>query len=529
MDDSKFTVYTGGFGSYQPPRAKTLNQGISLIQDGRTMNVKPGSTSHGFLEGPTTQFQYSHGNVWGQLIGESESGISTKYRELVKDYSVQQLTRANKALVKGGSDSLVGSSNSWHGKSYTNSAMTTASLIRLNETTTAFGDAGFNKTHTDVGTGIMAEALSQKWSEKSSGMNHDANRLLSTLESKFPQLVSVDAMHKQGKEALMSQVEESRMSAAISAGIRGFEKKKSNWEVNEYVQKKFAKHGLGPVPRGWMDAVVGRSSRETESESMDLVIEQPSKLYSGAFHSYKPTQVQSLSQGIESIQQQETFEIRPQGASFGFMEGPTTQFQYTKGDVWGQQFGKSRSGESTEYEKLFKKMKSVAELTRANKALVKGGRDSEDSTKSNAWHEKTYGKSAMTSATLLRLNESTTAFGDTAFNKVETNVGAGIMAEALHQKWSAKNQGQRFGTKGLLNALESAYPQLKSAEDMRKQGAPALKNQVLQSRMSAAVSAAERAQQKGHEDVGAYVQHKFEKHGLGPVPQGWADAMKQKK
>lgn len=528
MDDSRFTMYTGGFGSYPPPRAKNLNQGISLIQGGSTLNVKPGSTSHGFLEGPTTQFQYSKGNVWGQLIGESESGISTKYRELVNGYSVQQLTRANKALVKGGSDSLVGSPNTWHGKSYTNSAMTTASLMRLNETTTAFGDTGFNQTHTDVGTGIMAEALSQKWSEKSSGTQHDAKRLLSTLESKFPQLVSVDAMYKQGQEALMSQVQESRMSAAISAGIRGFDKGKSNWEVGEYVQKKFAKHGLGPVPRGWMDAVVGRQSRESESQSMDFVVEQPSKVYSGAFHSYQPTQVQSLSQGIESVRQQETFEIKPQGATFGFMEGPTTQIQYTKGDVWGQQFGKSRSGESTEYAKLFKKMKSVAELTRANKALVKGGRDQEGSTKSNAWHEKTYSKSAMTSATLLRLNETTTAFGDTGFDKVETNVGAGIMAEALHQKWSARNQTKPFGTKGLLNALESAYPQLKSVDDMRTQGAPALKNQVLQSRMSAAVSAAQRAQKKGREDVGAYVQHKFEKHGLGPVPEGWADALKHK-
>jgi hypothetical protein len=528
MDEERFTVYTGGFGSYQPPRARNLNQGISLIQDGRTLNMKPGSSSHGFLEGPTTQFQYKHGNVWGQMIGESESGISTKYRELVNDYSVEQLTRANKALFKGGSDMLVGSTNSWRGKSYTTSAMTTASLMRLNETTTAFGNTGFNQTHTDVGTGIMAEALSQKWSEKTSGTQHDAKRLLSTLESKFPQLVSVDRMYKQGKEALMSQVEDSRMSAAVSAGSRGFDKGMSNWQVNEYVQKKFAKHGLGPVPRGWMDAVMKRPSVETESHSMDFTVEEPSKVYSGAFHSYRPTQVQSLSQGIESIGKQEAFEIKPEGTSHGFMEGPTTQFQYTKGDVWGQQFGKSRSGDSTEYAKLFDRTKSVADLTRANKALVKGGRDLEGSTKPNAWHDKTYSKSAMTTATLLRLNETTTAFGDAGFKQVDTNVGAGIMAETLHQKWTAKNQGARFGTKGLLNALESAYPQLKSAEDMRKQGAPALKNQVLQSRMSAAVSAAQRGQQKGKDDLGAYVQQKFAKHGLGEVPQGWADAFKKK-
>jgi hypothetical protein len=528
MDEERFTVYTGGFGSYKPPRARNLNQGISLIQEGRTLNVKPGSTSHGFLEGPTTQFQYKHGNVWGQMIGESESGISTKYRELVNDYSVEQLTRANKALFKGGSDMLVGSTNSWRGKSYTTSAMTTASLMRLNETTTAFGDTGFNQTHTNVGAGIMAEALSQKWSEKSSGTEHDAKRLLSTLESKFPQLVSVKAMHKQGQEALMSQVEESRMSAAISAGIRGFEKGKPNWEVNEYVQRKFAKHGLGPVPRGWMDAVMERPSVETESHSMDFTVEAPSRVYSGAFHSYRPTQVQSLSQGIESIGKQEAFEIKPEGAKFGFMEGPTTQFQYSKGDVWGQQYGESRSGDSTEYAKLFKKTRSVAELTRANKALVKGGRDMEGSKKPNAWHEKTYSPSAMTAATLLRFNETTTAFGDAGFKQVETNVGAGIMAETLHQKWSARNEGRGFGMKGLQNVLESAYPQLKSAEHMRKQGEIPLKNQVLQSRMSAAVSAAQRAQLKGHEDVDAYVQHKFEKHGLGAVPQGWSDALKKK-
>jgi hypothetical protein len=528
MDEERFTVYTGGFGSYQPPRARNLNQGISLIQDGRTLNMKPGSSSHGFLEGPTTQFQYKHGNVWGQMIGESESGISTKYRELVNDYSVEQLTRANKALFKGGSDMLVGSSNSWRGKSYTTSAMTTASLMRLNETTTAFGDTGFNQTRTDVGTGIMAEALSQKWSEKTSGTQHDAKRLLSTLESKFPQLVSVKAMHKQGKEALMSQVEDSRMSAAVSAGNRGFDKGMSNWQVNEYVQKKFAKHGLGPVPRGWMDAVMERPSVDNGSHSMDFTVQEPSKVYSGAFHSYRPTQVQSLSQGIDSIGKQEAFEIKPEGTKSGFMEGPTTQFQYTKGDVWGQQYGESRSGDSTEYAKLFKKTRSVAELTRANKALVKGGRDMEGSTKPNAWHEKTYSPSAMTAATLLRLNETTTAFGDAGFKQVDTNVGAGIMAETLHQKWTAKNHGARFGTKGLLNALESAYPQLKSAEDMRKQGAPALKNQVLQSRMSAAVSAAQRGQQKGKDDLGAYVQQKFAKHGLGDVPQGWADAFKRK-
>ncbi|HEY1137979.1 MAG TPA: hypothetical protein VGE64_10855 [Xanthomonadaceae bacterium] len=529
MDEQRFTLLGGGFDSYAPPRAKTLNQGISLVQQGQTLNVKPGSSSHGFLEGPTTQFQYKHGNVWGQMIGESESGISTKYRELVNDYSVQQLTRANKALIKGGSDMLVGSTNSWRGKSYTTSAMTTASLIRLNETTTAFGDTGFNQTHTDVGTGIMAEALSQKWSEKSAGTQHDAKRLLSTLESKFPQLVSVKGMQKQGQEALMSQVEESRMSAAISAGIRGFEKGKSNWEVNEYVQKKFAKHGLGPVPRGWMDAVMERPSRDSGSHSMDFTVEEPSRVYSGAFHNYRPTQVQSLSQGIESIGKQETFEIKPEGAKYGFMEGPTTQFQYTKGDVWGQMYGESRSGQSTKYTELFKKTRSVAELTRANKALVKGGRDMEGSTKPNAWHEKTYSPSALTAATLLRLNETTTAFGDAGFNRTDTNVGAGIMAETLHQKWSARNESRGFGMKGLQNVLESAYPQLKSADDMRKQGEVPLKNQVMQSRMSAAVSAAQRAQQKGHEDVGAYVQHKFEKHGLGEVPQGWADALKQKK
>jgi hypothetical protein len=152
----------------------------------------------------------------------------------------------------------------------------------------------------------------------------------------------------------------------------------------------------------------------------------------------------------------------------------------------------------------------------------------EGSKKPNAWHEKTYSPSAMTAATLLRFNETTTAFGDAGFKQVETNVGAGIMAETLHQKWSARNEGRGFGMKGLQNVLESAYPQLKSAEHMRKQGEIPLKNQVLQSRMSAAVSAAQRAQLKGHEDVDAYVQHKFEKHGLGAVPQGWSDALKKK-
>lgn len=527
MDDQRFTVFTGGFGSYQPPRAKSLNQGISLIQQGRTMNVKPGSSSHGFLEGPTTQFQYKDGNVWGQLFGKSESGISTKYRELVQDYSVQQLTRANKALVKGSSDMLVGSSNAWRGKSYTTSAMTTASLVRFNETVTAFGDTGFNHTHTDVGTGIMAEALSQKWSEKSSGLQHDSQRLLSTLESKFPQMVSVDKMHKQGQDALMSQVEESRMSAAVSAGQRGFDKGMSNWQVNEYVQRKFTKHGLGPVPRGWMDTLLGRQSPDKGSDSMDFTVEEPSYVYSGAFHSYQPKHRTDLSGGIKSIRKQQVFEIQPEGASFGFMEGPTTQFQYTTGEVWGQQFGKSRSGESTEYAELFKKTKSVAELTRANKALVKGHRDKQGSTKLNSWHDQPYSKSAMTAATLIRFNETTTAFGDKGFDRLDTDVGTGIMAEALHRKWTAKNQGARFGTKGLLNALESAYPQLKSVEHMRQQGEGPLKNQVLQSRMSAAVSAAQRGQQKGKQNLDAYVQQKFDKHGLGQVPQGWVDALKK--
>ena len=180
---------------------------------------------------------------------------------------------------------LVGTSNAWRGKSYTTSAMTTASLMRFNETVTAFGDTGFNQTHTDVGTGIMAEALSQKWSEKTSGKQHDSQQLLSTLESKFPQLVSVEKMYKQGKEALMSQVEDSRMSAAVSAGQRGFDKGMSNWQVNEYVQRKFTKHGLGPVPRGWMDSVLGRQSLNSGSDSMDFTVEEPSYVYSGAFHS----------------------------------------------------------------------------------------------------------------------------------------------------------------------------------------------------------------------------------------------------
>ncbi len=249
------SIYSGAFNSYAPPRAKSLSQGVSYIQHDQSFLMKPGSTTHGLMQGPATQFQYSQGTLWGQMYAKSESGESTKYRELVKNFNVTDLTRANKVLVKGGSDSLSQSPNTWKGKSYSGSAMTAASLIRLNETTTAFGSQGFSQQGQNVGSGIMAEALHQKWSAKNSGASLSSQGLLGTLESKYPQLQTVEKMRKQGAEALTQQVGTSLMSAAISAGDRAIKKNLSGWQINEYVQRKFVKHGLGELPGGWMEAL----------------------------------------------------------------------------------------------------------------------------------------------------------------------------------------------------------------------------------------------------------------------------------
>lgn len=253
--------YSGGFHPPKPQRVRSLSEARSITDSGMPYTVRPGTTTHGFLEGPQSQHATSEGTLWVQQYGKIEGGGSTKYEKLFPKMTISELTRANKALVKGGSDSISPGPNSWHGKSYAPSAMTAATLLRINETTTAFGSHSMGSPTHDAGTGLMADVLSEKWDSKSrmgtdwSEHAVDMPALLKQMTEHYPQLHSVEKMRRQGQEGLVNQIVDSRMEAAIAAGRRWLDKGKGWGEIGEYVQRKFKKHGLGAPPKGWAEAL----------------------------------------------------------------------------------------------------------------------------------------------------------------------------------------------------------------------------------------------------------------------------------
>lgn len=244
----------GGFEPQNPPRAKSLDQARSLSQMGVPFVIRPGGSGTSVFEGLKTQTAYTTGKQWTQQVAVPSTGESTKYENIFPKIEVTDLTRANKSFVAGHSDMLSPQTgiNNWRGKSYSDSGLLGASLIRVNETTTAFGQESMGSDTHDAGTGIMAEVLHQKWSAKSAGATlTDTNALRGHLETKFPQLVSVDKMRTQSDIGLRNEITDSRMMAAVSAGGRALDKGYQSWQVGEYVQRKFAKHGLGSAPGGW--------------------------------------------------------------------------------------------------------------------------------------------------------------------------------------------------------------------------------------------------------------------------------------
>ncbi|RDS82903.1 hypothetical protein DWU98_07130 [Dyella monticola] len=465
--------------------------------------LRPKSTAFSVFEGTTTHAMPAQQTSWTQHVAETPiQGLSTKYVKLFTSMgSVANLTRANKTLVKG--------EGAYAGTKALQSAQTAASLLRINETTTAFGKEAIGVPTHDVGAGIMAEVLAQKWDAKTRGASLGTTGLRKTLEAKYKQLDSVDAMRKQGKDAVLSQVSTSRSDAALRASERAAAKGITDPSaVSAYVQKKFQKHGLGPVPDGV------------------LPLAQPGP-FSGGFYPIVPQRVKSLASVQQASWESQPFVVRPGASQSRVYEGSTTQIAPTQGTSWEQHIATPSQDMSSKYTSLFPSLLGVSDLGRANKALVKGGSDTlSPEPGKNIWRGKSYSPQAQLTATLLRVNETTTAFGKESLGSPTHDAGTGIMAEALAIKWQAKTQGQEVNTTKLGVHLTEKFPQLDTVEKMRKQGPDALVGQIAQSRMNAAVMAAQRGHAKGKSDINEYVQRKFAKHGLGQVPSGWAAKFK---
>lgn len=256
----------GGFGTITPTRVKNLSDIRQASQGYTPFSVQPGNSSTSVFMSWTSQHTPSQGGYWEQQVASSSvTKQSTQYTKLAATHTLTDLTRANKALVKGGSDSLTPMKDSWHGKAYRPSAMLTATLMRVNETTTAFGHEAMGVPSHEVGSAMMAEALSRKWAAKNTGASVPSmGDTLSHLTEKFPQLDTTKKMRAQGEDNLLGQVSASRLNAAVEAGMRGVGKGLQSWEVHEYVQKKFNKHGLGELPTGWGEALRNRLTPQTK-------------------------------------------------------------------------------------------------------------------------------------------------------------------------------------------------------------------------------------------------------------------------
>jgi hypothetical protein len=247
--------FGGAFNPQPVPRVKKLSVAQSYSQGFNSFYVQPGGSNFKVFEGSTSQIAPSQGSEWMQQVAKPSKKMSTKYSALAKASNVTDVTRANKALVRGNSDTLSPERgvNVWREKQFSNEGAMTASLFRINEPSTALGPESMGDPSYDAGMGIMAELLSQKWQAKSADKPIGRmDNVLPTLTDKYPQLDSVARMRTETtEEGLSGQISQSRMDAAKAAAARGIQKGVGPSQLNEYVQRKFNKHGLGPVPKGW--------------------------------------------------------------------------------------------------------------------------------------------------------------------------------------------------------------------------------------------------------------------------------------
>ncbi|GAA5787213.1 hypothetical protein [Chitiniphilus shinanonensis] len=250
----------GGMNPEKVPRVKSLDEARAASQSGNVFKVQPGGSSFGVYEGWTSHVAPTTGKYWWQQVATPSSTMSTKYKNLAPELHMTDLTRANKALVAGRSDMLSppSGSNNWRGKTFSDRGLLTATLLRVNEASTVLGPEVMGSDTHDAGTGLMAQALSEKWSAKSQKLaSPDMATTFAGLTKKFPQLDTVEKARAQKTEPLVQQIADSRFSAALAAGQRGLDKGYGA-HLGEYVQHKFNKHGLGQVPGGWADELRAR-------------------------------------------------------------------------------------------------------------------------------------------------------------------------------------------------------------------------------------------------------------------------------
>ncbi|TJZ64621.1 hypothetical protein [Chitiniphilus eburneus] len=256
-------AFGGGMNPEKVPRVKSLGEARMASQTGETFKVQPGGSSFGVYEGWNTHVAYTQGTSWSQQVATPSSTMSTKYKSLAPNLNMTDLTRANKALVAGHSDMLSPPSggNNWRGKTFNDQGALTATLLRVNEASTAFGHQSMGVDTHDAGTGMMAQVLSEKWAAKSQkASSPDMATTFAGLTKKFPQLDTVEKMRGQKTDPLVQQIADSRFGAALAAGQRGLDKGHGA-HLGEYVQHKFNKHGLGQVPGGWADALRARHGK----------------------------------------------------------------------------------------------------------------------------------------------------------------------------------------------------------------------------------------------------------------------------
>ncbi|GAB3029822.1 hypothetical protein GCM10027285_10400 [Oleiagrimonas citrea] len=519
------------------PLFRTLEEARTASKHGQSFGLRSEGSSFTVYQGTATHVTSTEGTTWTQQFAKPSKRMSTKYTALFgKIRDVSELTRANKALVSGkaGTDR--------QGRPLSKEAQMTASLMRVNEASTAFGSASMGVDGEDAGTGMMAETLALKWSHKQEQGRTSrlgGRRALSKLNRRFAQLDTTEKMRAQGEGGLRAKIEDSRMRAAKAARAWGKSKGKRGDDLDAYVQGKFEKHGLGEVP----DAHGFRSSlkrgREEDGESEDR-----RSAYTGGFGGRRPRRFKSLRRARQGLRKQpeklESAFVRPGGSQSGVYEGFTSQLAPSKGEVWDQWKLTAPDTASTKYTRLFENLEGLSDLGRANKAFVKGGSDMLQPTPGlSLWRGKPYSSEAQATAVLFRVNEPHTALGGSSMGSEESDAGLGLMAEAMAQKWKHSSRQQHLPredrtqvspTKALKH-LTKLFPQLDSVQKLRRQGEQGLVDQIAASRIKAAKHAGRLGQAKGVPEhrLSEHVQRKFNKHGLGQVPGGWKSKLSKPK
>ncbi|KGI78854.1 hypothetical protein [Oleiagrimonas soli] len=523
-------TFGGALHPMSLPVVHTLQEAQDASKSGQVFGLRPHGGSFTTYQGMATHVTSTEGTSWTQQFAKPSSRLSSKYEKLFPRIDhISDLTRANKALVSGQAG------QNRYGKALSKPAQMTASLLRINEASTAFGSDAMGMDGKDVGAGMMADVLGQKWAHKNSHRGRrkrtrlGGDEVLSELKGRYPQLDTTSKMRDQGEDALLRQVGKSRTFAAEQAMARGKAKGLDGDGLEDYVRGKFAKHGLGEVP----DLSGFRSSAKRDREDDE---DHDRQAYTGGFAKTPTKRMRSLEQSRRSMREyakgMSSPFVRPGGSKSGVFEGFKSQVAPSKGTMWEQWKLTAPDTSSTKYTELFKSMSTLSDLGRANKALVKGGSDMLSPTPGESlWRGKSYSSEAQATATLLRLNEPHTALGGSSMGSERHDAGTGIMAETLAIKWKNSSNQQHLNKQDrtpvapskALGRLEARYPQLDNVDKLRVQGQSGLTDQIASSRMKAAVQAGRRGLAKGQPDhsLSEYVQHKFNKHGLGQVPGGW--------